>query len=411
MWCAESSVAPQRKQGLSPLSNTQHIHSAIPDHYIMSHIRMIHNATPTERRRAGSRLPIQTRGPNGDNPCFLCGATDDSAHHIDSLEHLLADCLVAHRARTLFHASLSIPAPQPLISHSLLLTCFQNKKFINATISFNFSLYSHSRIYFATRCSPPPHEVGARRIARVAISDWAVWAPKRWSPNPGLLTNTLPRAYTALGSHNPSLLPDYTKRNQSRFGNASSRNPKQKKAAIDYAQHLLSSIPPTSLIAFTDGSANPNPGPCGAGAYVFANNDQWRSEASAALGHGSNNTGELFAIAMAVQLAIPALRNNPSLTHLYILSDSQLTLDLVLRKSKPRTAAGRNLLTAVHAVIDTLPSHTTLQLRWVPAHVGLGPNEHADYLAGLGSAASASGQTNINRLNAIQTGIFLPAPD
>ena len=48
---------------------------------------------------------------------------------------------------------------------------------------------------------------------------------------------------------------------------------------------------------------------------------------------------------------------------------------------------------------------------WVPAHVGLGSNEHADYLAGLGSAASATGQVNIDRLRAIQTRNFLPAPD
>jgi ribonuclease HI len=114
---------------------------------------------------------------------------------------------------------------------------------------------------------------------------------------------------------------------------------------------------------------------------------------------------------MAIQLSTPALIANPPLTHLYILTDSQLTLDLVLRKSKPRTAAGRKLLAAVHAVIDALPPHITLQLRWVPAHVGLGPNEHADYLAGLGSAASATGQVNINRIRAIQTRNFLPAPD
>ena len=119
----------------------------------------------------------------------------------------------------------------------------------------------------------------------------------------------------------------------------------------------------------------------------------------------------MFAIAMAIQLAMPAISTNPTLTHLFILSDSQLTIDLILRKSKPRNSAGRALLAAVHSVIDTLPPHITLQLRWVPAHVGLTRNEHADYLAGIGSAASAAGHTNASRHDAILTGNFLPAPD
>ena len=115
---------------------------------------------------------------------------------------------------------------------------------------------------------------------------------------------------------------------------------------------------------------------------------------------------------MAIQLAIPASAIDPTLTHLFILSDSQLTIDLILRKSTPmQHYRGRNLLAAVHTVIATLPPHVSLQLRWVPAHVGLAHNEHADYLAGIGSAASAAGHTNADRHAAIQTGHFLPAPD
>jgi ribonuclease HI len=169
----------------------------------------------------------------------------------------------------------------------------------------------------------------------------------------------------------------------------------------------MASIPAHAIIAFTDGSANPNPGPCGAGAYLYSKDMGWEAEASVALGHGTNNLGEIWAVGAAIDLT---MRNAPKLGSrpLWVLTDSKLTRDFILKKAKPKTRALKLTLDAVFTLIAKLPSHNHLRIAWVPAHVGIPENEHADYLAGLGSKASANNRVNVNRQDAYCTLKFAP---
>ena len=61
------------------------------------------------------------------------------------------------------------------------------------------------------------------------------------------------------------------------------------------------------------------------------------------------------------------------------------------------------------------PSHVALKICWVPAHVGIEDNEHADFLADLGSTASANGRMDVNRQQGVastplETAVSSPAP-
>ena len=122
------------------------------------------------------------------------------------------------------------------------------------------------------------------------------------------------------------------------LGRAGTRTPAQVKAAHAYGQRLLDSIEPRSITAFTDGASKGNPGPCGAGAYVYDNlASPWDQEDSAALGHGTNNLGELWAIGMAMQIA--ARRVSTHLQHydqFRIFSDSQYSIGILTQGWKSR---------------------------------------------------------------------------
>ena len=97
------------------------------------------------------------------------------------------------------------------------------------------------------------------------------------------------------------------------LGKAGNRTASQKKAAKAYGAALLAAVEPDSLIAFTDGASKGNPGPCGSGAFLYDKTDAtgWDVEACAALGHGTNNAGELWAMRRRLYLWLrrPEIRN------------------------------------------------------------------------------------------------------
>ena len=157
-----------------------------------------------------------------------------------------------------------------------------------------------------------------------------------------------------------------------------------------------------SLVGFTDGSAIGNPGPCGAGAFLYDCTDpDWAgAEAIGALGPGSNNIGELWAVGMAIELAIRRLGASPrshTVTHVYIFTDIQYTIGCLTRGWK--SASNAELVKSVKLTIDSLPPHITFVLQWVPAHVGIPENEQADFLAGLGSSRSQCNHINVDTCN------------
>ena len=60
-------------------------------------------------------------------------------------------------------------------------------------------------------------------------------------------------------------MPEYW----SRLGSSKSRTQAQKDESRSVISEILEACSPDTLIAFTDGSCHPNPGPCGAGECVY----------------------------------------------------------------------------------------------------------------------------------------------
>lgn len=61
-------------------------------------------------------------------------------------------------------------------------------------------------------------------------------------------------------------------------------------------ENIVKGLSADSIVCYTDGSASPNPGPCGAGILIFDLANQMRYEGGLSLGMGTNNIGELAAL-------------------------------------------------------------------------------------------------------------------
>ena len=131
---------------------------------------------------------------------------------------------------------------------------------------------------------------------------------------------------------------------------------------------------------FTDGSAQPNPGPGGWGAVYVVDGE------IVAQDHGhepwtTNNRMELTALLRGADL-VPEGRP----TTLY--TDSKLCFDTITKwapgwaaqgwKRKRGEVSNLDLVQALYAVMQR---RSELQLAWVPAHSGLKWNEYADALS------------------------------
>ena len=190
------------------------------------------------------------------------------------------------------------------------------------------------------------------------------------------------------------------------LGKAGSRTLAQKAAARAYGAELLAGVRPNSLIAFTDGAAQGNPGPCGAGAYIYDNiSPYWDREASAALGQGTNNLGELWGLGMALQMARARVTAHPHKhERLYLFTDSQFSLGIITSGWRSRTHSA--LAKMLKLMVRDFPIPVTIA--WVPAHCGIDSNERADKLADRGALTSAKHGQDVNTASDFTTGNFIP---
>jgi len=131
---------------------------------------------------------------------------------------------------------------------------------------------------------------------------------------------------------------------------------------------------------FTDGAAEPNPGPGGWGAvYVVAN--RIVAERDGHEEHTTNNRMELSALLAGVALV-------PEGTPAVVYTDSQLCVSTINEwaagwekrgwKRKGGEIKNLDLVKQVYAVFKRRPE---LELRWIAAHSGNRWNEYADCLA------------------------------
>lgn len=132
---------------------------------------------------------------------------------------------------------------------------------------------------------------------------------------------------------------------------------------------------------FTDGSADPNPGPGGWGA-VWVVDGKVIDEECGHEPHTTNNRMELTAIMHGIALV-------PDGTAATVYTDSRLAVDTVTKWAagwasngwKRKTGPVSNL-DLVRPLYETLQRRPEIDVRWIKAHAGSRWNEYADALAG-----------------------------
>lgn len=146
-----------------------------------------------------------------------------------------------------------------------------------------------------------------------------------------------------------------------------------------------------SFSLYTDGSAQPNPGPCGCGAVMLDPHGEIVWTLSEFLGEGTNNIGELFAILRGVSRAMEM-----GVTILHVHSDSELSVQLL--KGEKQTKK-EHLMYLVQRIQKLLLKKTSMQVEfsWVKAHVGHKWNEMADRLANAALPGSTTNLPPISR--------------
>ncbi len=120
---------------------------------------------------------------------------------------------------------------------------------------------------------------------------------------------------------------------------------------------------------------------------IFGKNGH-RVEASRALGHGTNNIGELY----AVWLALEILEEHTTTTSaqrrqkVHIMTDSKYVYGQLALDNK--TNKNRSLVSWLKTAIKEQRATHDIVFHWVGGHAGVEPNERADALATTGVSES-----------------------
>ena len=308
--------------------------SKLPDRFHATQLQLLVNSIPTTwRLRMIPALRDETAAL-ADFPCMLCGQAKDWIEHIFT------------------------PAHCPIIKKAIL--SLRYKQFLPSSLldklaEIDTPLFTHN--YLSTL------PLSCDLVRFVLYLSWAIWKT-RHELNNGLHRD---RAATRI----TSLLT-------STFTTGESNAEEEKLAKKEKFSLFLASLQQDSIRVYTDGSANPNPGPCGAGAIIYFSSSVVRLYQP--LNEGSNNTGEAWAIGMALTY----LKQQKCLdSHIQLFTDSQITLGQL--ESGWRLKTNKK---ALHALQALRSEFSFLSLYKVPAHCGIHGNEEADTLANKGTSLS-----------------------
>ena len=198
---------------------------------------------------------------------------------------------------------------------------------------------------------------------------------------------------------NNTVPPRYKISRSANLGSSSGTTEQKATARKVIANHLLQ-LPNDVRYIFTDGSAKPNPGPAGSGVVITStsNHHDHIHACTAALGCATNNTGELVAIGIGIELCVADNYNRD----IYIYTDSKLMHNALTRNHN----AGADNDLIIQFLRQRMRDYkrntkSNIIIKWIPGHSGIPLNDVADTLAGAGSDISKQYTTDFDLTNTI----------
>ena len=161
-------------------------------------------------------------------------------------------------------------------------------------------------------------------------------------------------------------------------GNSKNRSVEQADWATEVVRKFLTTLPSLCVIAFTDGSALTNPGPCGASAIIYYGgmNNQPVIVKTPISACSTSYHGELHGILSAL-VSLPPGRSNIKSFHIF--SDCQSAISSLVGSNL--SSHCETILLIRRKISLLIESGIKVNLTWVGGHTGLLPNELADRTA------------------------------
>ncbi|CAG2218337.1 RNASEH1 [Mytilus edulis] len=167
--------------------------------------------------------------------------------------------------------------------------------------------------------------------------------------------------------------PDYWRN----IGSSKSRTTAQIEEGKQIISEQLKSQTPNTAVAFTDGSCLGNPGPCGAGAIIYINDQEEKLKRPV-----SNKGSILLAELIAIKIVLDHIESfsKAQIDTLTIFSDSQTALGILTLNWK--SDSYHQTINEIKGKIKNLNEHGILiNLNWTPGHANIKGNDEADSLA------------------------------
>ena len=300
-------------------------------------LRCVTNALPTDLRLAAAGVFPTNRSPGNQHECFLC---DDGQ---DDLRHIFRDCA---------------PVEQALRS---------------AAITLKLTLPASSTLMdLVTLTTPPPTPANPIFSLFIITFVWAVWSDRQ------RFFTTLPQPLSQI----------QTAGRLEEYAICHLPQPRAKRTTPADVLKLANNPPPEALVGFSDGSAIPNPGPCGAGALLFLPLNAGKVSCAMSLGQGDNNVGEIAGMLKLLNLIDEAYRRGLVHGHppVLLFTDSLLVVG-ALEWGWAMTHMPPSIRGLLKAYRTRKACNPTL-LYWVKAHSEVTHNETVDQDAKLGASWS-----------------------
>ncbi|XP_071160776.1 uncharacterized protein [Mytilus edulis] len=163
------------------------------------------------------------------------------------------------------------------------------------------------------------------------------------------------------------------------LGSSKNRTKEQEITGKNLILNKLNTVSPSTVVAFTDGSCQSNPGPCGAGAIVIFNNKEIELKQPVSK-RGSILLAELVAIKLVLDY-VNRIENKTLIEEVKIFSDSQTAIGILTLNWKIEN--NRSTSHEIISLIKCIQKHHGIRINfdWTPGHADVRGNEIADKLA------------------------------